>query len=226
MPLACYTPREVLEFECGLQTSRARFDALCLSSAHAGHALLAGMDGNHRNIANAVAANTNTDPKAIVADHRLAHWVAKYPLFEEASKAGVLTVRHLRALRQADNPRTRDHLPDAQEYLIEAAQGCSWREFVQAFRYWVLAADPDGEEPDEHLVERFCTIVTNHDGTVSGSFKLDPIAGHAFATAVTRHEQRPRREDTEAGVERSPTQRRAQRLYERNRPRETNVTYC
>ena len=112
VPLACYTPREVLEFECGLQTSRARFDALCLSSAQAGHALLAGMGGNHRNIANAVAANTNTDPKAIVADHRLAQWVAKYPLFDEASKAGVLTVRHLRALRQADNKRTRHHLPD------------------------------------------------------------------------------------------------------------------
>ena len=85
---------------------------------------------------------------------------------------------------------------------------------MQALRYWVLAADPDGEEPDEHLVDRFCTIVTNHDGTVSGSFKLDPIAGHAFATAVTRHEQRLLREDTEAGVERSPTQRRADVLLE------------
>ena len=115
VPLECYTPREVLEFECGLQTSRARFDALCLSSAQAGHQLLPGMEGNHRNIANAVAANTNSDPKAIVADQRLAHWVGKYPLFDEASRAGVLTVRHLRALRQADNKRTREHLPEAQE---------------------------------------------------------------------------------------------------------------
>lgn len=115
-------------------------------------------------------------------------------------------------MRAAENPRTKPAFEGAQELFIDLASTLSWREFNQALRYWVLAADPDGEEPEEQIRTRRCVSRKRYDGSVEGNFRLDPLGGQTVLSALEQEEQRLFRADAESGAKRTPAQRRADAL--------------
>ncbi len=221
VPLLCQRPEDVANWVCRLQAVRSRMDALCCAGLVAAGSLdVAGVSAK-RNVAAVVAAATNAEPKSVVADVGLGGWIDRFGVFAEAFAAGVLTRRHVQALRRVENVRTATSLHAAQDYLVEAAAGCDWREFVQVLRYWELAFDPDGVEPVAQIESRFCRVSKRADGVVDGRFRLDPIAGQAVLSALEQEEQRLFRRDSNVETptgptSRTPTQRRADAL--------TNIT--
>ena len=119
--------------------------------------------------------------------------------------------RHLQVIRANDNLRTHMALVGAQDWLVGIAAE-PWKEFNEAFRYWLAAADPDGEEPKDQLERRGVSAKRRGDGTVKGSFVLDPLEGTAFLNSLSQESDRLWRQDQETGVERTARQRSADAL--------------
>lgn len=215
LPLADLRRDQAVTWLSRVQQIRARAEALSLRS------LAAAPGTDRRNVIapgctviESVIARTRLDPRSLARDQHLATWLRRFPLFDDAAAGGWLSRSHLQVLRGLDGKRTRCHLADAQSYLIEAARRCSWAQFVSTCRYWALRFDPHGAEPREQVAARSCTATTEPDGTVSGSFTLDPLAGAAFLTALEEHAQRLFRHDSETATERTATQRRADALVD------------
>lgn len=216
VPLSCQSPESVVGFAQSLVRVRSRVDAVLGSAVVAvgSSAEAAGDSGiaRPRRAADAVAAHCGADPKPLAARSRLTQWLDGFTGFGAAHGAGVLTTDHVRVLRQLDNTRTRAALTEAQDTLIEAARTLTWAEFVRVTRYWALAADPDGPEPDDQVASRSCRIGKRADGTVTGRFQLDPVTGDAVVNAIATAEQALFRADAEAGSDRTASQRKADAL--------------
>ncbi len=210
---------ELLAAASEVQRLRSRLDALSGSLLRAiGEIGLGDRDGatggRPRSVAAAVAAACGADPRALSGEVRRGAWLRSFEAFAAAHATGTLSTSHLRLLQRLDGPRTRGALIESQHLLIQAASSCRWHEFVQATRYWQLAADPDGPEPLDQPSRRFCRLTRSADGVVTGRFRLDPVAGEAMATALGQAEQALFREDGATGSLRSPSQRRADALVE------------
>lgn len=210
--LGCLSGDEVLGWLCRINGLRARMEALvCEAMVAAGAAGVPALEGQ-RSVASVLDALVGADRKQTRADARLGSWVRGFPAFAEAFAGGRLSRRHLEVLRRVDKPRTTAALVDAQDYLVAAAQDCTWDAFCRAVRYWELAADPDGSEPDDHVEQRSARVTAHGDGSVSGRFRLDPVAGQAVISALDQEQQRLYRDDVESGATRTTTQRRADAL--------------
>jgi len=216
VPVSCLAGPDSLAFVCGLQTAQNRLDAIrCRALAETGpDALTAGGETGHRSVAGVVAAQTRVDPRRPRADAHLGAWLVDFPILAEAFAQGVISAQQVGVIRSRDNTRTRPYLPDAQQYLVDAAQSCTWAEFRALLRCWQIAADPDGEEPMEQVENRRCNYTKRSDGTVTGSFTLDPLAGDAFVTAMDRYVQNLFRDDAETNSKRKATHRRADALVD------------
>ena len=213
--VSCMAGSEALDWVCGLERIRARLDSIiCRHLASVGSDALIEAETGHRSVATAVAARTGCNPCQPRADAHLGTWLADYPVLADAFERGELSLAHVRAIRARQNKRSQAYLPEAQGYLVEAAQGCTWAEFQALLRYWEVCADPDGEEPDEQVASRRCNYSKQADGTVTGNFTLDPLAGDAFVTAMERHIQRLFHHDAEADSKRTAGQRRADALVD------------
>lgn len=203
VPLYCRRADDVADGLLAVQAIRAQAEALACSYAQvvsdqglpaAQHLRTVG--------AFADARGGGVDPRAVNRDVLLGSWLADYPLLQAGFETGGLTRRHLEAIRCLDNKRTRPHIPASQQTFLDTAANCTWVQFVQMLRYWELAFDPDGEEPVEHAEKRFERHRKHLDGSVSGSFRLDPIAGQAFITAMDQetsrlHQQEEQEQDGE-----------------------------
>jgi hypothetical protein len=213
----CVAGGEALGWLVGLQGLRARLDALvCRGLAEVDPASIpdtASGIGN-TSVSAAVAGRAGVNPRRCRADANLGRWLVDYPVLGEAFGAGRMSRDHVAVIRRVENPRTRAHLGEAQEEFVEWAESLSWVEFTHAVRYWELAADPDGDEPRDQHDTRSCDYRTDADGTVTGRFRLDPVAGAAFTTAMGKIEQRLWRHDQETGSLRTVTQRRADAFIE------------
>ncbi|MCP5032004.1 MAG: DUF222 domain-containing protein [Actinomycetia bacterium] len=172
-------------------------------------AMLPSDEHGHSSTGAAVAAHGGTNPRVTRADQRRGLWLLGFPVIAGAFSSGSISQAHVEAFKGVENPRTTTALLEAQEYLVEAAIRCRWDQFQQVLRYWVHGADPDGEEPNDQNEKRSVDYSTNGDGSVSGRFRLDPLAGHAFTTTMGRLVQRLWRQDQETGSTRTVTQRRA-----------------
>jgi len=219
LPVSCLSGGEAIEWVCELHTVRSRLDALtCTSLAAIGpSATLDSGETGHRSVGGVVAARTRAKPRgprSPGSDAILGNWLLNYPVFSAAFEQGLISADHVHAIRGRENRRTRCHLEPAQDYLVEAAQRCTWAEFTAVLAYWDNGADPDGEVPDEQQAKRQCNWTKRSDGTVTGNFTLDPLSGHAFITALEHHVQRLFRDDTETGNKRTTSQRRADALVE------------
>jgi hypothetical protein len=193
-----------------VQALQAQCDALNASLlARVDLAMLPTSEQNHRSTAAAVAVKAKTNPRTTRLTERRGRWLLDFPIVAEAFAAGLISQAHVEAIRGVDQPRTNLALVEAQDYLVQAAIDLTWDRFQQVLRYWALAADPDGEEPNEQFEKRSLDTHTNADGSVDGRFHLDPLAGHAFTTALERVVQRLWREDQETGSTRTAAQRRA-----------------
>ena len=95
----------------------------------------------------------------------------------------------------------------AQETLVEAASGGDFEDFLRAVAYWLHGADPRGARVKEQTEQSGCSYRKHADGSVSGRFLLDPLAGQAFRKAIDAESQRLFRADAEAGAVRSHWQR-------------------
>lgn len=214
-PLSCISGEEARTVLADLQTVRAKLDCVVVTALAApGPAELVAGETGHRSVAALVAADTRQDPRRIGSDMRLGLWLTDYPVLAEAFAAGTICAAQVRAIRARENVRTRPFLDDAQVALVEAAQTCQWSEFLAVLRYWELAADPDGAEPEEQVAARSMNYTKRADGTVTGRFQLDPLGGHAFVSALERRVQALFRDDAESGSLRTAGQRRADALVE------------
>ena len=212
LALSCHSSDDAVVWVCGLQQLRARLDALaCRATVHAASASIPALEGQ-RTVAAVVAAHTGFDPKPVAKDQRLGAWLPDFPLIGEAFAAGRISRRHVETLRSLDNARTRHHLVESQASLIDAAETCQWHEFRQVVRYWSLASDPDGPEPEEQTAARYCRLQKQADGSVVGRFRLDPVAGQAVLSAIQQEAQRLFRSDTESASLRTTAQREADAL--------------
>ncbi len=211
VPLSCLTREEADAWAQRVQGIRNRVDALFAESAVSAHEAGVQVGSGLRTMANHVAAETGVDPAVVGADKNLGVWLRSFPGLGEASAGGLLSRRHLQVIRANDNARTHQAMIDAQEFLVEIAAE-PWRDFLEALRYWVLAADPDGDEPEQQRESRKLTVRRTGDGSVSGSFRLDPVAGAALLTALNQEGDRLWRDDQESGAERTTTQRFADGL--------------
>lgn len=211
VPLSCLSREECDAWVQRAQRIRNKADALVVEAAISADEASVQVGSGLLTMANHVAAETAADPAVIGADKNLGRWLRSFPLLAAAAAAGGLSRRHLQVLRSNDNQRTHAAMVAAQDFLIEIAAE-PWRDFNESLRYWVLAADPDGEEPREQAEARRVTARRRGDGSVSGTFQLDPLAGTAFLTALNQESDRLWRADQETGDERTTAQRFADAL--------------
>ena len=214
LPIECHSRSDVAAWVGALVEAKARIDGLLCTALSSAAVLGVPEAEGQRSMPAVVSARTGSDPRPVATDLRLGSWLRDYPLFTEAIIAGSITRRHVEVLRTLDGPRTRGHLAEAQEYLIDAARDCSWTDFVRAARYWELTFDPDGAEPIEQRATRSCSLRKTADGSVTGRFQLDPIAGQALLSALEQQERRLFRDDAESGTARTASQRRADALVD------------
>ncbi|MGF1597320.1 MAG: DUF222 domain-containing protein [Acidimicrobiales bacterium] len=214
--LSPYPPGEVVGFVAGLYRAHAALGGVLTRALATADALGTAGDVGHRSLPAAIAAAGNADARTVGRDLTVGQWLRDYPAFDDAFTDGRLTRRHVDSLRDADNPRTRAHLRDGQAHLVEAAAACCFRDFGRILAEWLMRADPDGAEPVEKHRQRRCSVTKRPDGTVTGSFDLDPIAGEAVANAIEREYQRLLAEDRASTdpdrITRTATQRRADAL--------------
>ncbi len=190
----------------------ARVDALRARITARATLVLTGPGTPNRSAAQLLARSSNADPNRCRHDARIGAWLADFPELAEAFSAGVINHGHLRHLQTADNPRTHCRLVEAQSFLIETAQNLDLKAYGQAVSYWLLAADPDGNEPAEQAARSGCSYHRNADGSVTGRFQLDPVAGQAFTTALAQEAERIYREDVQAERHQTLRQRTSQAL--------------
>jgi hypothetical protein len=211
--VSCLSVPEARSWAEELGRATSRLDALwCRALAEPDWTALDAVRGRN-DVADVAAGDRSTDPRPVGADLRLGRWLAGYPEFLDAFVDGRLSRSHVEALRRCHNQRTNAHLVEAQGYLIGAAVDCDWQGFVAVIHRWQLSCDPDGAEPVEQAERRSCRISRRSDGSWDGRFHLDPIAGHALASALGREEQVLWRQDEEDEEStRTAAQRRADAL--------------
>lgn len=211
--LSTVSGSDALAYLADLQIVRTKLDALIARTlANPGGAALVMGETGRRSVAALVAAETKTNPRTARTQQNLGLWLNDYAEFAAAFADGRISSEHLSAIRASENQRSRPFMSAAQGHLIEAAETCQWTEFVAVLRYWELAADPDGEEPEEQRSARSCNYRKHNDGSLSGRFNLDPLGGRAFMDALERETQRLFRCDAEQGSSRTTSQRRADAL--------------
>ena len=215
VPVGCLAGDELVAWHEGVQQLRSMADALsCTGLASSDPASLPGLTGGPRTVCTRVAAVSRVSARTLRGEQAVGRWLVDVPVLAQAFEAGKISLAQVRAIRRADNPRTRPHLAEAQEMLLEAARTLAWGDFLRVVRYWELAADPDGEEPRDQVASRSCSYRTNPDGTVTGRLHLDPVAGAAYTSAMDKLVEGLRQDDQERGSTRTTTQRRADAFVE------------
>ncbi len=212
VPWNCVDPDELADAVARLEVAAVRVAALrARVLAEAEQSPVAARHG-FRALDQYVAARTGHDPADVRAELRIGRWLRSFPLFDDAYQSGKLSRGHVEWMRRSHRQRFHHHLVDAQQHLIDAATGLDWIDWLSVWGYFLIGADPDGAAPKEHLANRRCSIRTRPDGSVSGSFLLDPVSGHAATKAVAAEEQRLLDLDAQHGIARSGSDRRADAL--------------
>lgn len=214
VPVSCLSAEELATYLSRLPELKARLESIACTLTAAAETAGTHTLGPSRTIGSWVGSHTNADPASAARDRTVGVWLRGFGEFAEAFAAGALTRRHIDLLRGIDNSRTHAALVDAQDYLIQAGRDCSFRDFRKVLARWLIAGDPDGAEPKEQLARRHLSITVRPDGSVKGTFDLDPIAGAALRTAVNHRAEQLWRDDQASGSDRTNAQRRADALVE------------
>jgi hypothetical protein len=190
-PVSCWSREAIANWMCRAQSMRARTEAVCVAAAAAAQASgVPSLEPKVRTLRQFAVVRTNGSGLQIACDLRLAQWLTQFPALEAAFRAGKITRRHVEAVRAIDNARTAKALRQHDAVLAEAGASCSWAGFGEVCQRIVVYADPDGLLRDERVRCRGVSITTNHDGTVTGSFCLEPISGAAIRNALEREAAR------------------------------------
>ena len=146
----------------------------------------------------------------------------------EAALSGKLSFDKAEAITRCDGARTHDQLVRDEGLLADQAGRLSFSEVVRVCAYWSQAADQDGaEESDASARERReVHLEESFGGTYLGRMTLDAVSGAIVVRELRRLEEelfladwsaaraRLGREPTQAELERSSAQRRADALVE------------
>ena len=210
--LHCLAPEQLGARSVALECARNKLDAAISSTlAEADRAGTAQLSGT-RTLSQYVAARTHCDPTLVRADIALGRWLVSFPVLESAFAAGAISRRHLHELKRVDSVRLHFAMIRDQHIFTEACRTLEWKSYKHSIGYWVNANDPDGNEPNDQLEKNHVTATTHADGTVSGTFRLDPVSGGVFRTQLEREEQRIYRNDNVESIVRTAGQRRAEAL--------------
>lgn len=212
VPLSCLPPAELADMVTDLQGVRTRIEALiCAVTAEARAAGAATVAG-HRTVAAMIGERTGCDPSVVGSDQAVGRWLETFTEFAQAFAAGTFSRRHVQLLKAKDTARTRSAMLESQGFFIEKAQTLDWNRFCVAVDYWVLAADPDGDEPRRQLAARRLRLTRSADGMTRGEFELDPLVGAAVRSALDREVSRQMRADGSVDDARTIAQRYADAL--------------
>jgi hypothetical protein len=191
VPMSCWSVEQLAAWHAGVQALRARAEALCVHAARAAElAAVASLDPRTRTLRQHVAEHGTVDPADVSRDLTLGRWLERFPDLDAAFRAGHLTRPHLQAIEKLDSTRTHAALVEAQPTLVFAGSQCRWRDFARVCNELMVYADADGSLADERVRNRRAGIKVQGDGTVTGSFRLDPITGAAVKAALEREAQR------------------------------------
>ncbi len=221
--------REALGERCLLLLSaRDRLEALMAASVAEAERSGVSALGSQRTMAQYLASRSHCAPEVVRADARVGLWVSDFAVLEEAMLNGQLSRRHVDLLRKTDNIRVFASMQRDQAMFIDFADKLEWNNFKSTIKYWVLANDPDGPEPEDYEAKNSCIISRQADGTVKITITLDPYSGAIVARQIETEAGYLFDEDQEdSSIVHTPTQRRAKaftNLVERGAGRsETNA---
>ena len=145
---------------------------------------------------------------------RRGHAIARMPITAQAWTDGEIGSDHVELLADAASGRAELFARD-EAVLVGHCTQLTWGQSVKALRYWTFRADAeldrDGTAPPRPGSLR---LSTTYDGTVSGEFTLDPVAGATVGEALRRIERDLYRRDQRDGVIRTMSERLAAALVE------------
>ena len=145
---------------------------------------------------------------------RRGHAIARMPITAQAWTGGEIGSDHVELLADAASGRAELFARD-EAVLVGHCTQLTWGQSVKALRYWTFRADAeldrDGTAPPRPGSLR---LSTTYDGTVSGEFTLDPVAGATVGEALRRIERDLYRSDQRDGVIRTMSERLAAALVE------------
>ena len=216
VPLSCLGAVEVAERGCRLERLASMLEAARCATLTAADTAIEGpgafRDLGFRNAADYVTDEAKVDGRRVRRLSKTGRWLVDFPIFAQAFAEGHLTHRHVVELSKLDKPVIHRHLIESQGYLVEAARGCDFVDFVNVLIYWLNGADPDGDEPVEQVANSGCSYRKHADGSVSGRFFLDPLSGQLFRKVIDGEAQRLFKEESENAIRRSAWQRTGQAL--------------
>ncbi|MGY1664375.1 DUF222 domain-containing protein [Geodermatophilus sp. SYSU D00696] len=138
------------------------------------------------------------------------------PALAEAHEAGLVSAEQVAEAARVVTPQRRAaaaardvDLAAMDAALTQVALDCPHADLVQIVQRYLDALDPDGPEPDP-TASRSLTVSKHADGSLSGRFHLDAVAGERFQAALEPFVQR----DRPAGDERTRAQRQGDALVQ------------
>ena len=137
------------------------------------------------------------------------------PATAEAFAAGRIGTDHVDLLTRAAGEGRHELFARDEPVLVAQCEELTYGQVVKAIQYWCQRADAeldhDGTPPPKPGSLR---MHTGFDGTVTGDFTLDPIAGATVSEALRRIERDLYRQDQRDGVIRTMSERMAAALVE------------
>lgn len=162
-----------------------------------------------------VGVETSADPASVRVALARGRWLRDFPLFEAAFAAAEISGSHLDVLRRTvDGPLTHWQLVEEQDFFLDAARDCSFADFKKVAAYWLIAVDPDGDEPREQEERTGLSMRKGRGGRLFIRGELDAISGEVVHAAVGRRAQQMAAADQDQGVVRTEAQRHAAALVE------------
>jgi len=206
LPWSCLDRRDVAKAVKALPALSAKFDAARSAMLRAGADQNITGGSRCRTMRHYLTHNTTASGRDVGGWLRRAEWLRDFDEFAEAHADGILTAAHLEHIRKGlHNGRTFRALQRDQAIFVTAAHG-SFKDFERACAYWMIAADPDGEEPRYQLEKNGFTARRRADGMVETKGLSDALSGTVFLTALNKEIQKLRRIDDENGRTRTEAQ--------------------
>ncbi len=214
--------RELAELVADLGRVRSALDAVSLLVTGEWDESMAWAQEGMRTPASWLCHQTGVSGTTARRQTRLAKFLTRHRQVADALAAGTITIDHVSALEQIDNPRVRDLLDAHLDELMDHARNLAADEFAKVCRRWLQLADEDGADPDRRRFERRRLHLNQ---TFGGNWKLDgnllDDVGAMLDAELARigqeqweAEQRALAEDPSLVMDLTPAQRRADAFSE------------
>ncbi len=145
---------------------------------------------------------------------RLARAVTAMPATAEAWAEGEIGVDHVELLAEAAGSGRGDLYRRDEAMLVEQCTTLTWGQQVKAIRYWRDRADADLGADGTPPPPVGLRVSTGFDGSVTGSFELDPIGGSTVVEALGRIEAELYEQDQRDATVRTNAERMSAALIE------------